>query len=197
MPRMKDERWWSNNMDSRSVSAWMGLSFELVCLAHHRQIKAALGIAGVGTAISSWRSKADSDKNMPGFQIDMIIERADRIIHLCEMKFSTDRYAITDNYEMKLRAWWTENIKVSSTVRSPWTTFSNHRNITVTVLMIQIPSKKREYSFLTIIMLTSYSKPMPPHIQYRSDGNEVCNLTHLYLQFPPRNTFLYIPQMGI
>ena len=33
----------------------------------------------------------------------MIIERADRIIHLCEMKFSTDRYAITDNYEMKLR----------------------------------------------------------------------------------------------
>ena len=51
--------------------------------------------------------------------------------------------------------------------------------------------------FLTIIMLTSYSKPMPPHIQYRSDGNEVYNLTHLYLQFPPRNTFLYIPQMGI
>ena len=40
---------------------------------------------------------------MPGFQIDMIIERADRIIHLCEMRFSTDRYAITDNYEMKLR----------------------------------------------------------------------------------------------
>ena len=25
-----------------------------------------------------------------------------------------------------------ENIKVSSTVRSPWTTFSNHRNVTVT-----------------------------------------------------------------
>ena len=62
----KDERWWSNNMDSRSVSACMELSFELVCLVHHRQIKAALGIAGVGTAISSWRSKADSDKNMPG-----------------------------------------------------------------------------------------------------------------------------------
>lgn len=38
---------------------------------------------------------------------------------------------------------------------------------------------------------------MPPHIQYRSDGNEVCNLTHLYLQFPPGNTFLYIPQMSI
>jgi hypothetical protein len=99
----KDDRWWSNNMDSRSVSAWMGLSFELVCLSHHKQIKGALGIAGVGTSISTWRSKADREKGIPGFQIDMIIERADRIIHLCEMKFSTDQYGITDSYEMKLR----------------------------------------------------------------------------------------------
>lgn len=35
----KDERWWSNNIDSRSVLSWMGLSFELVCLSHHKQIK--------------------------------------------------------------------------------------------------------------------------------------------------------------
>ena len=90
-------------MGARSVSAWMGLSFELVCLGHHKQIKSALGIAGVGTSISTWRSKADTEKGIPGFQIDMIIERADRIIHLCEMKFSTDQYGITDSYEMKLR----------------------------------------------------------------------------------------------
>lgn len=65
--------------------------------------KVPLGIAGVGTSISTWRSKADTEKGIPGFQIDMIIERADRIIHLCEMKFSTDQYGITDSYEMKLR----------------------------------------------------------------------------------------------
>ena len=99
----KDERWWSNNIDSRSVSAWMGLGFELVCLSHHKQIKIALGIAGVGTSVSTWRSKADSENGIPGFQIDLIIERADRIIHLCEMKFSTDLYGITDGYESKLR----------------------------------------------------------------------------------------------
>lgn len=40
-------------------------------------------------------------------------------------------------------------------------------------------------------------KKFIPHILFGSDGNEVCNLTHLYLQFPPRNIFLYIPQMGI
>lgn len=99
----KDGRWWSNNIDSRGVSAWMGLSFELVCLGHHGQIKAALGIAGVGTSVSTWRSKADPVNGTPGFQIDLIIERADRIIHLCEIKFSTDLYGLTDSYEMKLR----------------------------------------------------------------------------------------------
>lgn len=99
----KDEHWWSNNLDSVGVSSWMGLSFELLCLCHHRQIKAALGIAGVGTSVSAWKSKADEKKGIPGFQIDMIIERADRMIHLCEMKFSKDMYAITDTYERKLR----------------------------------------------------------------------------------------------
>ncbi|MDE6694710.1 MAG: ATP-binding protein, partial [Bacteroidales bacterium] len=84
-------------------SAWMGLGFELVCLSHYRQIKNALGISGVGTSVSTWRSKADSVNEIPGFQIDLIIERADRIIHLCEMKFSTSLYGITDNYELKLR----------------------------------------------------------------------------------------------
>ncbi len=97
-----DEHWWSNNLDSRSVSAWMGLGFELVCLCHHRQIKAALGISKIGTAISTWNSKPDKNKGIPGFQIDMIIERADRIIHLCEMKFCTELYDITTNYERKL-----------------------------------------------------------------------------------------------
>ncbi len=99
----KNEHWWSENTDSHSVSAWAGLSFEIVGLLHHRQIKAALGIAGVSTSVSTWKSKADAKNEIPGFQIDMIIERADRIIHLCEMKFSRDLYNITNSYEMKLR----------------------------------------------------------------------------------------------
>ncbi len=98
-----EEHWWSKNIDSRSVTTWMGLSFELVCLCHHKQIKSALGIAGVSTSVSVWKSKADPKKEIPGFQIDLIIERADRIVHLCEMKFSVDQYRISNEYEMKLR----------------------------------------------------------------------------------------------
>lgn len=99
----KDERWWSNNLGSQSVLAWMGISFELVCLYHRNQIKEALGISGMATSISTWHCKSDEKEQTPGAQIDMIIERADRIIHLCEMKFSEGVYHISQAYERQLR----------------------------------------------------------------------------------------------
>ena len=96
----KDEQWWSKN--SRSALPWLGNCFELVCLSHHRQIKAALGIAGVSTAVSAWNHRPNED-NPHGGQIDMIIDRADRIVHLCEMKFSEGVFHITADYDRQLR----------------------------------------------------------------------------------------------
>ena len=99
----KDSRWWSNNMREPSVSSWMGHTFELVCMQHHQQIKERLHIDTIGTAISSWRQTADRTSGQEGAQIDMIIERADRIIHLCEMKYSISQYTLTDKYEETVR----------------------------------------------------------------------------------------------
>ncbi|MCC8037627.1 MAG: AAA family ATPase [Bacteroidales bacterium] len=96
-------RWWSSHNDSPSAAAWMGCSFELVCLTHAEQIKKALGISGISVDLYTWRYNGDHSKEMPGFQIDLILERADRHIHLCEMKFSKDSYALTSDYEQKLR----------------------------------------------------------------------------------------------
>ena len=98
-----DNMWWTHHLDSSSISAWQGLSFELICMEHHRQIKNALGISGMATSVSTWRCYPDAKNNLPGAQIDMIIERADRMIHLCEMKFSQKAYNITADYEKKLR----------------------------------------------------------------------------------------------
>lgn len=96
-----DEQWWSHNFESRLVSTWQGLTFEIVCLMHTDCIKKALGISGMATEVSSWRKVAD-DKQRGG-QIDLVIKRADRIVHLCEMKFSKSEYRITDAYEQLLR----------------------------------------------------------------------------------------------
>lgn len=99
----KDAHWWSNNLSSRSIESWMGNCFELVCMKHHEQIKEALGIRGMATEISTWQVQANEKEHISGAQIDMIIERADRIIHLCEMKFCQDVYHIIKEYDQHLR----------------------------------------------------------------------------------------------
>ncbi len=95
--------WWSHHLDSSGIAAWQGLTFEIICMEHHQQIKEALGISGIATSVSTWRCYPDEKDELPGAQIDMIIERADRMIHLCEMKFSQKAYNISSDYEKKLR----------------------------------------------------------------------------------------------
>ena len=70
---------------------------------HIRQIKTALGIGAVATDVSAWFDKGGRNNSSRGSQIDLIIERADRIVHLCEMKFCLGQYRITNDYEMTLR----------------------------------------------------------------------------------------------
>lgn len=98
-----DGAWWQHHSASHSVESWQGLTFELLCLMHINQIRKALGISGVATKVSAWFEKADREQKERGSQIDLVIDRADRIIHLCEMKFCQGEYRITAEYEKKLR----------------------------------------------------------------------------------------------
>ena len=98
-----DGQWWSHHLDDAGIRSWQGLCFELICMRHHRQIKKALGFSGMASSVSTWRCPPDEKENLPRAQIDMIIERADRLIHLCEMKFSQKAYNISADYEKKLR----------------------------------------------------------------------------------------------
>ena len=105
--RHRPSRYWLAKSATPAVMAWRGLTFELVCLFHIDQINQALGIMGMLTAESSWRSShaqvVDSAGKQKKAQIDMIIERSDRIIHLCEMKFSSEKFIVTKKYEEELR----------------------------------------------------------------------------------------------
>lgn len=97
----KDEHHWTNLIDSPTRRTWTGIAFEQVCLLHIPQIKQALGIAGVQTEVSSWRY--EGDEYTPGAQIDMLITRRDKVINLCEMKYSAYEYEITPKYSKELR----------------------------------------------------------------------------------------------
>lgn len=94
-----DEHFWTNSLNTSQQNNWYGLAFERLCMAHIAQIKQALGISAIRTEYYSWRSKTSK----PKAQIDLIIERADQIINLCEIKYSRVPYAISASEEEKLR----------------------------------------------------------------------------------------------
>ena len=91
---------WMLNQASPSVSSWRGIAFEEVCLSHVQQIKAGLGISGVSSEQSAWALKGNDDKE--GTQIDLLINRKDNVVNMCEMKFYGEEFTVTKAYERKL-----------------------------------------------------------------------------------------------
>lgn len=94
-----NENIWINGLDTPEQRAWSGYAFEQVCLAHLPEIKQALGITGVETNSSSWINTGEGKKR----QIDLIIDRKDVTINLCEMKFSIKPFVIDKKYHTELR----------------------------------------------------------------------------------------------
>jgi len=90
-----------HHIKESEISSWRGVAFEEVCLQHIRQIKMALQIAGVTSQESSLVANGDNDTD--GMQIDLLIDRADDVVNVCEMKFSKSNYVITKSYAEKLQ----------------------------------------------------------------------------------------------
>jgi predicted transcriptional regulator len=97
--KSRDERFWTNSLNTSQHNTWAGLSFEIVCLLHTREIKKKLEILGVQSAENAWYSR-DSE---PAVQIDLLIDRADNIVNLCEIKYANTQFIITKDYDEKLR----------------------------------------------------------------------------------------------
>lgn len=94
-----DTDFWIKTIDSPKYRSWSGYAYEQVCLYHLVTIKKALGISGIETNSSSWRSKIGEN----GAQIDLVIDRRDQVINLCEMKFSINEFEIDKKYDADLR----------------------------------------------------------------------------------------------
>jgi AAA+ ATPase superfamily predicted ATPase len=94
-----NEHNWINGLESPQQRAWSGYAFEQVCLAHLIQVKQALGISGIQTDSCAWTNTGKGDKR----QIDLVIDRKDEVINLCEMKFSIKPFTIDKKYHTALR----------------------------------------------------------------------------------------------
>ena len=92
---------WQSLSQSQSWKSWSGYAFENICLQHIEKIKAALGIAGVHTQQYSFFAKAT--ETVKGTQIDLLIDRQDNVINLCEIKFYNDEFSISKSYAENLQ----------------------------------------------------------------------------------------------
>ncbi|MEM7374765.1 MAG: ATP-binding protein [Bacteroidota bacterium] len=86
---------------TQAFKIWCGYAYESICMKHIPQIKQALGISGVFTSTFSFFKKRVKEEK--GLQLDMMLERADRIIHLFEIKFYNTEFELTKDYADRLR----------------------------------------------------------------------------------------------
>ena len=101
----QDEHFWTHLLDNPKKNAWLGYGFEQLIKDHIEQVKNALGIGAVLTTQSCWfAEKRDiADEGIDGAQIDLLIDRRDKAINICEAKFYSSEFVIDKEYSHKLR----------------------------------------------------------------------------------------------
>ena len=100
--KLSKEGSWIKISQTQDYKIWCGYAFENLCIKHLDEIKEALGISGVESKVNSYLHRKDKVYEK-GFQIDMLIDRRDDIINICEMKFYSDDFKINSGYANILR----------------------------------------------------------------------------------------------
>ncbi len=110
--------YWSHHANTPEVNTWTGPAYELVCMAHIPQIKHALRVDGISTLNYSWRSKTST----PAAQIDIVIERADKIVNICDVKYSQSAYELDKDEYDKIPNRKNAFVKETGLRHTPWIT---------------------------------------------------------------------------
>ncbi|SCA63409.1 hypothetical protein SCG7109_AO_00050 [Chlamydiales bacterium SCGC AG-110-M15] len=117
-----DKSYWLKKHNTASWRSWAGYAFESICLKHVQEIKGVLGIQAVGTSISTWHYRPKRGVEDVGAQVDLIIDRNDDCINLCELKFYSEEFTIDKDYARKLEERKELFAKVTKTRKALYTT---------------------------------------------------------------------------
>lgn len=128
------DKYWETNIDSQNIVVWKGLAFENLCFNHIDKIKEKLGIKWMATNESMWFQKGD--ENRRGAQIDLLIQRKDNIINLCEAKFYSSEVLMTKGTHLNL----------ANKINALRETISKKTSL-MNVLITTYGLKSNEYSF--------------------------------------------------
>jgi len=97
-----DDQYWETLSNKSAWKAWSGYAFESICYKHIAQIKKALNIPN-GAEVSSWRYIPDRKEEHDGVQIDLIFDRPDNTVNLCEIKYCSQPFKLEKKYAAQLQ----------------------------------------------------------------------------------------------
>lgn len=95
--------YWESKSQSQAWKSWAGYAYEAVCFKHIRQICRALGIEAISKEIGSWRYIPSSQELKTGTQVDLLLDRADGVINICEIKHYYKKFVIDKSYAKQLK----------------------------------------------------------------------------------------------
>jgi hypothetical protein len=94
-----EENYWGKIMHSSNWHSWSGYAFENICYKHIDKITQKLDLTHVRCRISHWKYQATSlDMQDNGAEIDLLIDRDDNAITICEIKYTTNPFVIDKNF---------------------------------------------------------------------------------------------------
>lgn len=91
----QDEEFWLKQIGTATWNSWKGFAFEAICLTHQQKIKDVLRISGIDTVVSGWKGTK---------QIDLLIDRADDCVNVCELKFYNEKFSISEKYKEEIES---------------------------------------------------------------------------------------------
>ncbi len=94
--------YWLNMANTPLFKIWSGYAFESVCIKHIDCVLKCLDIRNMAGEVGSWHHHASAKSDYPGAQIDLIIDRNDNAMNICEIKYSSNIFTIDKNYAKSL-----------------------------------------------------------------------------------------------
>jgi len=95
-------KYWLAKANTPGYRSWAGYAFEGVCLEHSAQIEAALGIDGMANEVGTWHYRPKPGSRDSGAQIDLLFDRPDGVINVCEIKYAQEEFRLTKSYAKEL-----------------------------------------------------------------------------------------------
>jgi len=98
-------QYWQLQMQTSSWKSWAGYTFETICLKHANKLIEKLELSSLVIGAIPWRfisNKNPNENESNGAQIDLILQRNDGSVTLCEIKFNLKEIIIDKTFRANL-----------------------------------------------------------------------------------------------